>query len=350
MTYAASQVSYWVGQANDLSTSTHPPGYASGQRWSTTSSQWQTSYNTEYANARDTSTGSHPTGWVNGQLWSTTAGQWIPLYVTEYNNARDTGGGQAGSGMGAQHPPGWGYGQFYSTTADQWNAVWGSEWRNARDPQGYAYSYPGQGPNAVFWSQTAAYWKGQADYYWGPNRLWNSGSTWEQLYNAYVGYYNDMVSQRDTWQARANSAWGPNRVWANGESWEAAYNRVLPPAAAVHIATTGGVPSQGHDGWTDNWLISITTDRAGYWLVNGFHTRGVYAAGIQTNLGSSQGYSGYFWNLDQGSSSYAAAAGDWWYGFLGAGTQILAKAATGSQGGGTIYLHAWFIPNQSYAH
>lgn len=45
MTYAASQVSYWVGQANDTSTGSHPSGWTNGQRWSETASEWLAMYN-----------------------------------------------------------------------------------------------------------------------------------------------------------------------------------------------------------------------------------------------------------------------------------------------------------------
>jgi hypothetical protein len=186
------------------------------------------------------------------------------MYNTEFANARDNSAGQTNSGLGASHPTGYATGQFWSTTAQQWNAMWGTEWRNSHDPQGYSFSYPGQGANAVYWSQSAQYWRGQADYYWGPSRVWNNGSTWEQNYNAYVGYYNDMLSQMQTWQARANSAWGPSRVWPNGESWEAAYNRVQVPDPPVAIQYSQGV----HMSFTGSTATSnaIYTDRPGRWV------------------------------------------------------------------------------------
>jgi hypothetical protein len=357
MTYAASQVGYWVGQANDNSTGVHPPsGYTPGQRWSTTSTQWQTGYNTEYANARDNSTGPHPTGWVSGQLWSTTAGQWYPMYVAEYNNARDTGAGQSSSGLGQQHPPGWGNGQFYSTTAEQWNAQWGSEWRNARDPQGYSFSYPGQGVNAVFWSQSAQYWRGQADYYWGPSRQWNNGATWEQNYNAYVGYYNDMVNQRDTWQARANSAWGASRVWSNGESWEAAYNRVLPPALSI-LSTGLSVGSSGTGGqWQD--IAAITVNRTGYWagMIHCYFGGGApspYGGFIRFRFGGTIGTQQNFNNPAPGATNYG-----WHTGYDGAGGAVLVSAGTviavqmncntGMGMNGNLWLV--FCPTPQYPH
>lgn len=356
MTYAASQVGYWVGQANDNSTGTHPPGYTPGQRWSTTSNVWQTSYNTEYANARDTSTGSHPTGWVSGQLWSTTAGQWIPMYVAEYNNARDTGGGQGSSGLGTQHPPGWGNGQFYSTTAEQWNAQWGGEWRNARDPQGYPYSYPGQGANAVFWSQTAAFWKGQADYYWGPNRSWNNGSTWEQLYQAYVGYYNDMVNQRDTWQARANNAWGPSHSWPNGESWEAAYNRVLPPGLSV-LSTALSVGSSGTGNqWIDTAVVTV--NRTGYWAAMchwyfGGGAPSPYGGFVRFRYGGAIGTQQNFNNPAPGATNYGWHSGYDGAGgavFVSAGTQIAAQMFCNTGMGMNGNMWVVFCPTDQYPH
>jgi hypothetical protein len=86
VTYAASQVAYWVGQANDNSGSTHPPGYVAGQRWSSTAGQWQADRNAWNANAIDTSGGPHPPGWASGQLWSTTASQWQSSYNTSQSN------------------------------------------------------------------------------------------------------------------------------------------------------------------------------------------------------------------------------------------------------------------------
>jgi len=50
MTYAASQVAYWVGQANDTSTGAHPPGWSNAQRWSETASEWNAAYNTSQSN------------------------------------------------------------------------------------------------------------------------------------------------------------------------------------------------------------------------------------------------------------------------------------------------------------
>lgn len=43
MTYQ--NLGYWIGQANDLSTGSHPVGWTSGQRWSETASEWMSMYN-----------------------------------------------------------------------------------------------------------------------------------------------------------------------------------------------------------------------------------------------------------------------------------------------------------------
>lgn len=362
MTYAASAVAYWVGQANDNSTGTHPPGYTPAQRWSTTANAWMTSYNTEYANARDNSAGQpgrpsgnqHPTGWVAGQLWSTTATQWNTMWGTEWTNARDNSGGQTSSGLGASHPSGWAAGQQWSTTAEQWNAMWGNEWRNSHDPQGYNFSYPGQAPNAVYWSQSAQYWRGQADYYWGPSRVWNNGSTWEAMYNAYVGYYNDMVNQRDTWVARANSAWGPSRVWPQGESWEAAYNRVYPADLSVlTVGINGG--SGTNNQWEDKAVITV--NRTGYWALMVHFYFGGGAPG--------SGYGGFVrmrWagniGTQQNFNNPAPAATNWgWHTsydggavFVSNGQTVAAQMFCNTNMGMQGKFDAIFVPTPAYPH
>jgi len=358
MTYAASAVSYWVGQANDSSTGTHPPGWASGQRWSATANSWMNVYNTEYANARDNSAGQpgkpggiqHPTGWVAGQLWSATATQWNTMWGTEWTNARDNSGGQTSSGLGAAHPTNWVAGQMWSATADQWNAMWGNEWRNSHDPQGYSYSYPGQGANAVYWSQSASYWRGQADYYWGPSRVWNNGATWEQNYNAYVGYYNDMVNQRDTWSSRANQAWGPSRVWSNGESWEAAYNRVLPPGGIVQINGTNTATSFP-DGVNMTRLSYITADRAGYWAFS--YSLKVSSTSDRLNLEARYAGTARFSDIWSPGNAGSFAAGLGGIYTLGAGQLLEIWGVHGYNGGYNISaqtLQCWFVPMTSYPH
>lgn len=78
MTYQ--NLGYWIGQANDNSTGRHPVNWATGQRWSETSTEWLAMYDSEYAKARDTSVGPHPTGWTSGQLYSETADEWMAMY------------------------------------------------------------------------------------------------------------------------------------------------------------------------------------------------------------------------------------------------------------------------------
>jgi len=350
MTYAASQVGYWVGQANDNSTGTHPPsGYTPGQRWFTTSSQWQTVYSTEYANARDNSTGQHPTGWVSGQFWSTTASQWVPMYNAEFANARDNSGGQASGGLGPQHPNGYGSGQFWSTTAQQWCDMWSGEWHNSHDPQGYSFSYPNAGPNAVYWSQTASYWRSQTDYYYGPSRVWGNGATWEQNYNAYVGYYNDMVNQRDTWVARANSAWGPSRVWPQGESWEAAYNRVLP-LGSPYTMTWQGANWQDGQAFPGGGVVNGSVDRSGYWLIYWIFRADGSLSAQQTQLWLGGGYTGVgsYADAGGGESVHADTGNSYLTGAIGAGTSIEIRGDSGFSGHPLVTLRATFIPTQAY--
>ena len=53
MTYQ--NLGYWIGQANDLSTGAHPPGWSNGQRWSETATEWQAAYDamlTNYNNSQ----------------------------------------------------------------------------------------------------------------------------------------------------------------------------------------------------------------------------------------------------------------------------------------------------------
>lgn len=376
MTYQ--NLGYWVAEANDSSTGNHPTGWTIYQRWSETASEWATMYNTEYANARDNSAGqpnkpsgtAHPTGWTSGQFWSATATQWNTMWGTEWTNARDTSTGQTGRPSGLQHPTGWVSAQLWSATATQWNTMWATEWSNSHDPQGYAYSYPGQAANAVYWSQSASYWKGQADYYWGPNRIWNNGSTWEQLYNLYVGYYNDMVNQRDTWTARANSAWGPNRVWNNGESWEAAYYRVLPAGSGqtpnMYVAGAGGLgltnqyqnlsfgPSVNSSNWGSGTVL--------YCPVTGFYTisyllntpsvndNSQVVMRLLINGGDVANTNG---TVEVGNFSNKGQVGILWYSALGVGTslqiQILCwQNPTFGVGGGTLIIT--FVPTQWYPH
>jgi hypothetical protein len=349
MTYQ--NIGYWVGQANDNSTGPHPTGWSTGQRWLETAEEWRLMWNVASTNGIDHSTGRHPTGWTDGQLWSETAQEWMTMYDLEYATARDNSGGQTSQGLGPQHPNGYTVGQLWSLTAQQWTDMWATEWRAARDPQGYAYSYPGQGANAVYWSQTAAYWKGQADYYWGPTRQWNNSTTWEQLYNNYVGYYNDMVSQRDTWSSRANSAWGPSRVWSNGESWEAAYNRVLPPASPASLAQ-GWTASGNEQQWVQ--VSAFSVNRVGYWLIV---MRG------QVNEGGGAGNTYYRIDIDGvggsvdtgradagGDQSLTATVGLIYGPVAISGGNVIRTYVQKDWASFTGTTYAFFVPTQTYPH
>jgi hypothetical protein len=120
-----------------------------------------------------------------------------------------------------------------------------------------------------------------------------------------------------------------------------------PPSATIHLSTQTGVPSRPYDGFTNEWLCSVNPDRAGQWLVIARATVGVYASGVDFNTGHP--FNGYFWGLDSGPGYRGSpSSGDFWQGFLSAGQTIYAKAATGSQGGGTLYLDLWFIPTADY--
>lgn len=116
------------------------------------------------------------------------------------HEANDQSAGQTGGVApiaGATHPSGWVNLQRWYVTAQQWHDMWAAEWANARDAQNQAYSYPGQAAYGVLWSQTAQYWRSQADFHWGPSRVFSSGVSWEDDYNAEVAAYTDMVNQRN---------------------------------------------------------------------------------------------------------------------------------------------------------
>lgn len=142
----------------------------------------------------------HPAGFFgttpNPQFWQDTANQWNAEYRAQYTNGHDTAG-QTPSGpapiAGSTTPSGWVSGQPFSSSAQQWHNMWATEWANARDQQGQAYSYPGQGAYAVFWWQSASYWRGQADFYYGATRQWGNGETWEQAYNRVLPYSGPLV-------------------------------------------------------------------------------------------------------------------------------------------------------------
>src|SRR5437879_3764324 len=67
----------WQTRANNA--------WGSTRVWNSGTS-FESAYNSEYANARDTSTSTHPPGWANNQLWSTTASQWQTQDTTDLTN------------------------------------------------------------------------------------------------------------------------------------------------------------------------------------------------------------------------------------------------------------------------
>jgi hypothetical protein len=83
-----SEVGYWRGQANDLTGGVHPPGWASGQRYSTTSAQWHSQYDAEVAayndmvSQRDTWIGRANNAWGPSRVWSSGA-SWESMYGSE---------------------------------------------------------------------------------------------------------------------------------------------------------------------------------------------------------------------------------------------------------------------------
>jgi hypothetical protein len=121
-----SLAAYWIGQANDNSGSTHPTGYAAGQRWSTTSSQWQAMYTAEVA-----------------------------LYTAMVAD-RDTWQSRANNAWGSSRV---------------WNT--GTSWESAYNSEVTAYTDMVNQRNI---------WSGRADSAWGASRTWSSGESWEAAY------------------------------------------------------------------------------------------------------------------------------------------------------------------------
>lgn len=380
MTYAASTVGYWVGQANDSSAGPHPTGWTSGQRWSETAEEWRVMQVNAVGAGTDNSTGRHPTGWTNGQLWSETAAEWMAMYDLEFANARDTSAGQTGSGLGAQHPTGWTNNQLWSETANEWNTMWGTEWRNARDPQGYNYSYPGQAPNAVYWSQSASYWRSQADYYWGPSRVWNNGGTWEGQAHYYWGPSRTW-NNGNTWEYLTGYHGWISRAYNNGESWESAYYRVYtdrynqgyadggtayrntlnnPDSSPNYVAAS----LSGAFGNSDFVLIlngTLTIPKTGHWAVGvmgraGFHAKqggpGIYCT---WRIGGSAGlsYAETFKpapDCEHGGTDLQTGFGYYTHANLGAGGTVTVSTENwlyyGGSVTGTIFAH--YIGTSTY--
>jgi hypothetical protein len=202
MTYAASTVSYWVGQANDTSTGAHPTGWASGQRWSETAAEWQ---------AMQSSTSASLTAMTTDR----------DLWLGRANNA------------------------------------WGPTrvWNNSTSWEAYY--------NDMVSQKTT--WESRANTAWGPNRVWSNGSSWEALYNdmvvqrdAWITNYNNMVANRDYWQGQANYYWGPSRVHGSGSTWEQLHNAKTTTSASTGVGQTGAM-----DGGAWEQIATMVTPRAG---------------------------------------------------------------------------------------
>lgn len=206
--YSQSAIAYWVGQAKDTTGTVTP-----------------------YAAARS-STGGGVT-WTSGQLWSETAKEWA-IRATDPGNLAHSKA----------------LNQDWATSASQWKANHDTEWQNARDPQGYAYSYPGQAANAVFWSQSASYWKGQQD--------------------AWITNYNNAIASRDYWQhtvAHNDASVWDNRYNAGYSAGNTAgYNNGYNAGAASKTTSTGTGGLSGLNNRSDGNFVEIgrlVTPRAG---------------------------------------------------------------------------------------
>jgi len=64
----------------------------------------------------------------------------------------------------------------------------------------------------ALWNQVQT-WTSRANQAWGPTRVWNSGTSFEQM-------ASDNQNTATTWQGRANNAWGGSRQWNVGQSFE----------------------------------------------------------------------------------------------------------------------------------
>jgi hypothetical protein len=258
----------------------------------------------------------HPAGFFgtvpNPQFWSDTASQWNAEYRAQYNIGHDTAG-QNPSGpapiAAARAPNGWASGQAFSSSAQQWHDMWAAEWQNARDQSGLAYSYPGQPAWTVFWWQSASYWKGQADFFWGATRQ-----------------------------------------YGNGETWEQAYNRVLPYSGPL-VYDSGLFQTSNDTGGSYVTLGTVTVGLTGYYDVimrgngNNFASNGNCAWRVL--IGGGQADSG------SGGSGWSGDIGQYWRGFLGAGTQIAFQGQINNQGfsgGISGHLYAVFIPTPANPH
>jgi hypothetical protein len=91
MTYQ--NLGYWVGQANDLSTGTHPTGWTNGQRWSETSTEWQAMYDAMLTNYNN-SQAALSAMTTDRNYWKTTVAHDDPdVWNTRYNAGYSAGAG-----------------------------------------------------------------------------------------------------------------------------------------------------------------------------------------------------------------------------------------------------------------
>jgi len=190
-------------------------------------------------------------------------------------------------------------------------------------------------------------WQGRANNAWGTSRVWNSGSSFETDLANMTTDRNNWQASSNTWQSRANQAWGASRTWSSGESWEAAYNRVLPPAAVIHLSSTGGTGS-GSDGW--QFACSVTIDRSGYWVCTAMGQNGggpFVGARIRIN-GSVQTIQGAF--NSGGINNGNPTAGVVYAGHLNAGDVVQADGYRGSFGTCNVFVDAYFNPTQGEPH
>ena len=115
MTYQS--MGYWVGQANDTSTGTHPTGWTNGQRYSETAAEWKAMYDAMLADRnywKTTVAHDDPDVWTNRYNAGYSAGD-AAGYTRGYNagaaskTTSAVGAGLAGTG---------GLPQFPSTSGD----------------------------------------------------------------------------------------------------------------------------------------------------------------------------------------------------------------------------------------
>lgn len=291
--------------------------------------------------AIDLSTGSHPTGWVSGQRWYTTSAQWQAMFQSSNNAAFDP------ETFSYSYPGQPANTKLWSDTAQYWKTQTDTAW----------------GPSGVW--NSGSTWHALADFEWGPSRVYNSGSTWETMYNNEVTLYNNEVtlynnevtayntSQANlaTWTSNANNAWGPSRVYASGSSWESMYNSEVTlynnevalynaniPAALDHLATSG---SAAGDNVTHAGIASLTTNRAGQWVV----VWGATNSNTATQTYHVDGYvGGGFVGQSEAAATGPGRIGFVWQGNLGSGVVLRGDGLAVGNGTVTVFIDAWFIP------